>query len=355
MYLVIGFIAVALFFYLWGRRSSKPASIEISEDFLPPIDEMPRKPRVQRARKRQPFNPDDVEVNDEFREAISAINDRREPCFITGAAGTGKSTLLRYLRAKSSRNMVVLAPTGVAAVNVEGQTIHSFFKLPPRLIDLKSLRRLRDSLLMKKLDLLIIDEVSMVRADLLDAVDHSLRINRGKLDELFGGVQVVLFGDVYQLPPIVDADTQEYFDHNYGGVAFFFGAKVFSKIRFRTIELLKPYRQSDPEFLALLNRIRQGSIGDADLSAVNQRTGSALQHPYITLTTTNATADARNQQELSALHGREYTYTATVSGKFEQKSFPTDTELHLKVGATVMILRNDAEKRWVLRDAVLEC
>lgn len=306
--------------------------------------------RTQRLRKRQPFNPDDVEINAEFREALTAINDRRESCFITGAAGTGKSTLLKFLRARSERNMVVLAPTGVAAVNVEGQTIHSFFGFPPRLIDPASLRKIRNGRIMKKLDLLIIDEISMVRAELLDAVDQSLRINRGKLKTPFGGVQVVFFGDVHQLAPVVEAGAQNYFDHCYEGVVFFFAAKVFDDVKLSVIEMVKPYRQRDPDFLSLLGRMRHGGISPKDIATINDRVGAHLAPPFITLTATNATADARNQQELSKLSGREYVYRANVTGTFDPKSFPTDSELRLKVGATVMLLRNDPEKRWVNGD-----
>jgi ATP-dependent exoDNAse (exonuclease V) alpha subunit len=163
-------------------------------------------------------------------------------------------------------------------------------------------------------------------------------------------VQVVLFGDVHQLAPIVETGAQEFFDHNYGGVSFFFAARVFDDVELTFIELVKPYRQSDPGFLSLLSRMRQGNMTVDDMATVNNRVGANLRRPYITLTTTNATADARNQQELNALPGREYVYRANVSGTFDPKSFPTETELRLKVGATVMLLRNDPEKRWVNGD-----
>src|SRR5437879_186238 len=171
-----------------------------------------------------------IEITDEFKDAMEALEVSRKNAFITGRAGTGKSTLLRHFIANTKRNVVVVAPTGIAAINVGGQTIHSFFQLPPRVVEQKDVKRLqKKQRLIDKLDTLVIDEVSMVRADLLDAVDASLRLNRNKPDLTFGGVQVVFFGDLLQLPPVVNEELREYFSHAYE-TQYFFSAHVFKDL-----------------------------------------------------------------------------------------------------------------------------
>jgi ATP-dependent DNA helicase PIF1 len=292
-----------------------------------------------------------IELNEQFQQAVDLIERQGQSLFITGKAGTGKSTLLHYLRAMTNKEMVVLAPTGVAALNVGGQTIHSFFQLPPTLIDPQTIRRRRNTKLLQKLETLIIDEVSMVRADVMDGVDVALRLSRNNLQTPFGGVQVVLCGDLFQLPPIVrDVELQTFFDEQYGG-PYFFQAHVFSGLRPYALELTTMYRQQDDTFIRILNKIREHDL-DAELfSVLNRRvisTNTLLRRDgFITLTTTNDAALRINKACLAQIHAKLYTYPASVTGIFDPTIFPTEQVLELKRGAQVMMIKNDAEKRWV--------
>ncbi len=289
----------------------------------------------------------DIDFNNEFQKAFDLIENTNDCIFITGRAGTGKSTLLKILKQKTKKNAVVLAPTGVSAINVQGQTIHSFFKFPPKIIQKETPHRLRGAKLFKKIELIIIDEVSMVRADLMDGIDHAMRINRG-FDIPFGGAQVVMFGDLFQLPPVIrGAQLQEFFREHYGS-AYFFSADVFRNIKLNCIELTKIYRQSDKDFIGLLEKIRNKELLSQDLNILNSRLiDKALCNDVITLTTTNELAARMNEKHLKMLDGLEYSYQAEVSDKFEDAFFPTEFDLKLKAGAQVMLTRNDSEKRWV--------
>lgn len=298
-----------------------------------------------------------IELNAEFRHAINLIG-QPSPClFLTGKAGTGKSTLLHYVRETSTRATAVLAPTGVAALNVGGQTIHSFFQFPPTLIDPGRLRKRKNAKLLQKLETLIIDEVSMVRADVMDGIDTALRLQRDNIHTPFGGVQVILCGDLFQLPPIVrDAEMKTFFDEQYGG-PYFFCAKVFDELNPYSVELTTIYRQRDEDFIYVLNKIRENDV-DAELLALlnarvqpgqneqgqqNERDDSS----YITLTATNQAAFRKNQACLEQIKAQPYTYPAAVSGHFDAAIFPTEELLELKRGAQVMLIRNDPHKRWV--------
>ena len=291
----------------------------------------------------------DIDFNNEFQKAFDLIENTNDCIFITGRAGTGKSTLLKILKQKTKKNAVVLAPTGVSAINVQGQTIHSFFKFPPKIIQKETPHRLRGrgAKLLKKIELIIIDEVSMVRADLMDGIDHAMRINRG-FDIPFGGAQVVMFGDLFQLPPVIrGAQLQEFFREHYGS-AYFFSADVFKNIKLNCIELTKIYRQSDKDFIGLLEKIRNKELLSQDLNILNSRLiDKAMRDDVITLTTTNELAAKMNEKHLKMLDGLEYSYQAEVSDKFEDSFFPTEFDLTLKAGAQVMLIRNDPEKRWV--------
>lgn len=295
------------------------------------------------------FNPRELDLNEEFLAAFELMEHTTDSAFITGKAGTGKSTLLKYFKSVTNKNVVIVAPTGVAAINVEGQTIHSFFRFPPRLIIPEDIPRLRNAKIFKEIDVLIIDEVSMVRADLLDGIDASLRINRNSR-EPFGGVQVILFGDMFQLPPIVrEEDMKQYFRENYGS-PYFFNAKVFKKINFASIELHTVYRQPEAHFVSLLNKIRMNTMTEEDLELINSRVAAQSQSDQdgvLTLTSTNAIADKMNNARLAQLTSRLFEYEADISGDFEETIFPTQPLLRLKVGAQVMFLRNDSLKRWV--------
>jgi len=271
--------------------------------------------------------------------------------FITGRAGTGKTTLLHRLVVEARCNVAVVAPTGLAAISVGGQTIHSFFRLPPRFVDTRELKPLRHTQVMKHLDLLVIDEVSMVRADLMDGIDQSLRLNRRR-DEPFGGVRLAMFGDLWQLPPVVrETELQEYFAATYGG-PWFFQAWVWQACGGQSVELGTVYRQrDDPEFLRILQHIRDGEPGEEVLAALNARVmpRSRLDDPdgCVVLTATNEAAWRENSRRLAALPGEEATYTAEVTGRFDPAAFPTERELNLKAGARVMFLKNDPDKRWI--------
>ncbi len=292
-----------------------------------------------------------LEPNADFERALELIKGGDEHVFITGRAGTGKTTLLHLLRDETTRNVAVVAPTGLAAISVGGQTIHSFFRLPPRFVDLREIRAMRHTSVMKALDLLIIDEVSMVRADLMDGIDQALRLNR-RCDEPFGGVQLAMFGDLWQLPPVVrEPELKEYFEETYGG-PYFFQALVWRECVGRSVDLEKIYRQKDDaEFRNILQHIRDGEPGEETLRALNGRVmpKASLPDPdsHIVLTATNDAAFRENSRRLMALPGKAKTYSAEVSGKFDTAAFPTEPALTLKVGARVMFLRNDPDRRWI--------
>jgi ATP-dependent DNA helicase PIF1 len=295
--------------------------------------------------------PSDFELTREFSTAFDLLENTKRHYYVTGNAGTGKSTLLYYFKEKTQKKTVVLAPTGIAAVNIGGSTIHSFFRFPTRLITLEDVKKIRGKAnLFAALETLIIDEVSMVRADMMDAIDASLRLNRNRPYDPFGGVQLVLFGDLFQLPPVVEQDLGDYFENNYT-TPYFFSANVFNEIRLQKIELQHVFRQTDPEFIHLLNKVRNKEIELSDLEKINKRYIPSLKfnsHDLaITLTSTNALASTINLQRLSALRSQEYNFDAVIEGDFDDKSQPTDKKLKLRKGAQVMMVRNDPNKRWV--------
>lgn len=294
---------------------------------------------------------DQIDLNAEFRHTIDLIEQDCPCLFLTGKAGTGKSTLLHYMRETTTKVTAVLAPTGVAALNVGGQTIHSFFRFPPTLIDPGSLRKRRSAKLFQKLEILIIDEVSMVRADVMDGIDTALRLHRNAIHTPFGGVQIILCGDLFQLPPIVrERDMQTFFDQQYGG-PYFFCAKVFEDLQPCSVELTTIYRQHDEDFIYVLNKIRENNVDAELLGLLNARVRRGGEPPqdssFITLTATNQAAFRKNQACLERLAERSHTYPAEVSGQFEESIFPTEELLELKPGAQVMLIRNDPYKRWV--------
>ena len=270
--------------------------------------------------------------------------------FITGRAGTGKSTLLRHLTEHSGKQIIVCAPTGVAALNVGGQTIHSLLKLPLGVIADAPLRQ-RSELkqLLGRLDLLVIDEISMVNADLMDAIDRSLRQARGVKSVPFGGVQVVMFGDPYQLAPVPgDAQERAYFADHYDSM-WFFDARVWrEEAELEVVELVHIHRQSDLEFKMALNAVRHGTV-TAEIAQLLNDAGARTPpgHDVLTLATRNDTVTRINGRELARLPGAPKTAVAEVSGDYGGKQYPADIELQLKLGAQVMFLRNDSEGRWV--------
>jgi ATP-dependent exoDNAse (exonuclease V) alpha subunit len=288
----------------------------------------------------------------EFETARDIIWNGQGHLFVTGRAGTGKSTLLRSLCDDASQDSVVLAPTGLAAINVGGQTIHSFFGFPPRLIEPNDIRRSRNGRLMRKLELLIIDEVSMVRSDLMWGIDHALRVNRGRPRDPFGGVRLVMFGDLLQLPPVVqEAEVAAHLEDMHGGPFFFSLPSLQEGAGTQLIELTRVFRQTDLEFVRVLNAIRDGEASEDELAVLNARVRPIRTlsegEPYVILTPTNAAAKRINTAYLEALPGRAIRFDAAVTGEFNANVQPADAALELKSGAKVMMLRNDPDRRWV--------
>lgn len=275
--------------------------------------------------------------------------------FITGKAGTGKSTLLQHFRETTGRRAVVLAPTGVAAVNIRGQTIHSFFRFKPDITPDKAraigqrVARNEPRAIYRSLDTIVLDEISMVRADLFECIDNFLRAIRRKPSLPFGGVRMILIGDLYQLPPIVTAPERTAFATRYRG-PYFFDHPLFARLDIEFVELEKVYRQRDPGFIALLNAVRNNTLTEAMLRTLNHRhhpTGPTDDAGYITLTAMNEPAARLNAAKLGALRGRPETLVGEVRGDFRADALPTEQRLTLKIGARVMLLNNDSEGRWV--------
>ncbi len=309
---------------------------------------------VEAMRPPAPTKAEGIELNPGFRRALAAMNDTHNHVLVTGKAGTGKSTLLRYFVDHTEKQIAVLAYTGMAAVNVGGQTIHSFFKFPLGPITEDDIGTVCDGLY-KHLEAIVIDEVSMLRADLMDAIDLFLRENGPDKNRPFGGVQVIFVGDPFQLEPVVGSPEEaQYLATKYSS-PWFFDARVFKEVfgpsaQGSTIVLDKTYRHTDPSFIELLDVVRIGQIEDAHLSLINSRCNPNFQiddsFHGVYLTTRRATAQQVNQQRLARLPGRAFTYEGIIEGQFSLQRLPTDMHLTLKQGAQVMFVRNDTERRW---------
>ena len=293
--------------------------------------------------------PDDFVLSEEFESIVEQLENTKDHFYITGKAGSGKSTLLAYFRSVTQKNTAVLAPTGVAAIRVKGQTIHSFFGFPPKVIQTRHIKKVRQVELLQNLETLIIDEISMVRADIFDAIDYSLRVHRKKLTQPFGGVQVIVFGDLFQLPPVVNMDESSLLERIYPNGQFFFHSNIFQDAQFKTLELQSIYRQTDDHFIYLLNAVRDGSITNSQIDNLNDSLvdNFEMDEGKIILTTTNARASGINQNYLKQLSSEEFSYRAQATGQFYKELFPTDEVLKLKKGAQVIMIKNDPEKRWV--------
>jgi len=290
-----------------------------------------------------------LELSDDFKYVLDSLEKQKTNLFVTGRAGTGKSTLLQLFRNTTHKKTVVLAPTGIAALNVKGQTIHSFFGFPPKPLDRSEIKKRRDRRLYKKMEVLIIDEISMVRADLLDNIDYFLRVNREN-PYPFGGVQVVLFGDLFQLPPIVSSEAEKQLFEHYYDSPYFFSAKVFEEdFELDKVELRKVYRQENRYFLRLLDSIRLNQIDYDDLEDLNQRHLPAFEAEdyYITLSARNAKVTSINKKEIDKIPYPAYLYQAAITGAFPLNLFPTEAGLQLKLHAQVMFLKNDPQKKFV--------
>ncbi|MBC6996143.1 PIF1 family ATP-dependent DNA helicase [Neolewinella lacunae] len=301
-----------------------------------------------------------LHLSSEFNYALERM-EAGANLFITGRAGTGKSTLLQIFRRSTAKNVVVLAPTGVAALNVQGQTIHSLFGFPPRLLQSKDIRpNRRYKRLFTNLETLVIDEISMVRADVMEGIDYALKLNRGN-SLPFGGVQVILFGDLFQLPPVVSSEEErQYFSYQFAS-PYFFSAACLDHIDLEMIELQQVYRQDSRYFLGLLEAIRNATVDYDELTALNERYEAGFQPeagvPYLTLAARNATVTDINSNALAQLETPEMLYLAQVKGNFPESLFPVPAALKLKVGAQVMTLRNDNDKQYVngTIGTVVEC
>ena len=304
--------------------------------------------------------------NKEWQDALQIINYTRRSLFLTGKAGTGKSTFLRYVAANTKKKHVILAPTGIAAINAGGTTLHSFFRLPfhPLLPNDSrfSYRHIKETLkytgaqrkLIREVELIIIDEISMVRADIIDFIDKVLRIYT-RNPEPFGGKQLLLVGDIYQLEPVVKDEDRQLLQPFYPS-AYFFNAKVWQQMPIVSIELRKVYRQSDDAFIAILDRIRTNTATATDLHALNTRVsptpspspGEGSEGGFlITIATRRDIVDYTNEQHLAALDGDPSIFYGTIKGDFPETSLPTPMELQLKPGAQVIFIKNDKDKRWV--------
>lgn len=291
-----------------------------------------------------------IEITDEYRKAKQLIEADVPLLFVTGKAGTGKSTFIQFLRHSLSKRIVVLAPTGVAALNVQGATIHSFFRLPIHFLSREDIHQVEDRKLYANLDVLILDEASMIRADVIDAIDTFLRLNGKHNDKPFGGTQMVLVGDLLQLPPVVTTKEEAaLFSRRYTS-PFFFSAKVLDDLIIAPIELERVFRQQDPAFVSILNRIRLGDSCDEVLAAVNVRVNApSPPETPIVLTPTNDGADCINIAEMNGLTGDVREYVGYISGRLkrEDDKLPSPLNLRLKQNARVMFTKNDKEKRWI--------
>ena len=293
------------------------------------------------------------ELSDEQVLAFEYIETQGSNCFVTGVAGTGKSHLLHFLTKNTMRACAVVAPTGVAALNARGQTINSFFHFPMGFLDPDELNseKLGYSLkgILRNLQILVIDEVSMVRADMFECIDRTCRLAR-ESDRPFGGIQVVAFGDPFQLPPVVpDRELHAYFADHWGG-PYFFNAPAWTTGDFVLIELSTNYRQRDPEFVRILNRVREGLASSSDLVRLNSRVAARdaiIPGRTIILTSTNAAVTEINTRRLREIPGKHATYIAEISGEIDRNNFPCESELILKAGAQVILVKNDAERRWL--------
>ncbi|MCR4773250.1 MAG: AAA family ATPase [Prevotella sp.] len=297
-----------------------------------------------------------IETNKELEMAWHFVENTGTNIFLTGKAGTGKTTFLRELKKNSPKNMVVLAPTGIAAINAGGVTIHSFFQLPlsPYIPgtsfhtsdDKRYQFSKKKKELIKSIDLLVIDEISMVRADLLDAVDSVMRRYRAAHHLPFGGAQLLLIGDLQQLAPVVTPETWEMM-RGYYETPYFFSSHALNMTPYVNIELQKVYRQQDPLFLNLLNKIRANEADDRTLAELNKRYIPDFTPPkdsdYIILTTHNKPADDINDEKLRSIDEDAFYYTADVSGTFPETSYPAEETLVLKKGAQVMFIKNDSK------------
>lgn len=292
---------------------------------------------------------DTSSLGSEQKAMFDLMENTNKSMFITGKAGTGKSYLLNFFVRNSQKKVVVVAPTGVAAINAGGQTIHSFFELPldpPFNVEDLTPSRAKRALL-QALDTVVIDEVSMVRADIMDAIDKTLRY-ANDTNCPFGGKQMLLFGDLYQLPPVAVPQIQRYLDDNFGGI-FFFNAPAIRECDLEVNELTHVFRQKDPVFINILNQVREGNVSEQNLLLLNQRAAAPMPtedgEMAVIIAPKKDTVEKINEAKLNSIDDEPmFTYEARIMGDFRETDFPTQKTLRLKVGARVMMLQNDSGK-----------
>lgn len=281
---------------------------------------------------------------------MELLENSRNNIFISGRAGTGKSTLLRLFKETTKKQIVVLAPTGVAALNINGQTIHSFFRFPPGIIVNSALKKQRNRSIYKKLEVIVIDEISMVRADMLDNIDHFLRVNRDS-PLPFGGIQMVFIGDLFQIPPVVSQAFEKQYISEKFETPYFFSSNVLKNndIQLIYIELHEVFRQVDRTFINLLESIRMNEMDWDQLQELNARHKPEFikEGNYITLCSRNLLANKINNEKLDEIDSGVFSYEAMIEGEFPESIFPTDPVLTLKVGAQIIFIRNDIDKKYV--------
>ena len=284
-------------------------------------------------------------LNDDFNEIIAIFENSNKNIFITGKAGTGKSSLINHIKKKTHKNLIVLAPTAIAALNINAKTIHSFFNFPFHVITPDVIKKHYNKKLIKQIDTILIDEVSMLRPDIIDAIDLTLQITRENKDP-FGGIQIILVGDLYQLPPVVTNNEIDVMNTLYPDGYFFFNSNVIKKIDLIKFELSQVFRQSDTKLISLLDRARKAMLDDDDLMVFNQRlvkTDFIVPEEVLTLSTNNYKVNSINASNLRNIQSKEFVYHAEIDGRYT--GVPVDEELKIKVGAQVMLVKNG--KNWV--------
>ncbi len=288
-------------------------------------------------------------LTEEHKICLDLMENTRDNIFLTGKAGTGKTTLINYFRSHTKKKVVVLAPTGIAALNIKGQTIHSFFKFPPRLIDKNAIKRNINSRIYSDIDCIVLDEISMVRADILDGIDLFLRMHGRDREAPFGGIQMVFVGDMYQLPPVVRYEEMEIFGRLYDS-PYFFSANAIRDSLFHFIELQTIFRQKEREFVDVLNKIRIGDVDSETFALINEQYNPAgAGDKHIILCTTNKVAEGINETRLTGIDQPVFAYQATIDGNFptEERNVPAELVLKLKKGARVLFVKNDLGGQWV--------
>ena len=284
-------------------------------------------------------------LNDDFNEIITLFENSNKNMFITGKAGTGKSSLINHIKKKTRKNLIVLAPTAIAALNINAKTIHSFFNFPFHVITPDVVKKHYNKKLIKQIDTILIDEVSMLRPDIIDAIDLTLQITRENKDP-FGGIQMILVGDLYQLPPVVTNNEIDVMNTLYPDGYFFFNSNVIKKINLIKFELSQVFRQSDTKLISLLDRARKATLDDDDLMVFNKRlvkTDFVVPEEVLTLSTNNYKVNSINAFNLKNIQSKEFVYHAEIDGRYT--GMPVDEELKIKVGAQVMLVKNG--KNWV--------